>query len=262
MSNLPLYQVDAFTSQVFRGNPAAVCLLSAPLPDATLQAIAAEMNLSETAFLLRAKDEPWEVPLCGHATLSAAAVLFEAIGVATEELAFHTLSGVLLARRDGARVHLDFPVDPPLPCKAPLDVLASLGLPEARAAAYGDITRKLLLELDTPQAIRELTPNFGTLLAAESMAQFKGLIVTATGDAPYDFCSRYFAPWVGINEDPVTGSAHTLLAPYWSAQLHRDTFLAHQASARGGELWVSLKSQARVDIAGEAVIVLEGTLRI
>ncbi len=281
MTKLPLYQVDAFSPVPFKGNPAAVCLLPRPYNDATLQAIAAEMNLSETAFLLRSGRQPWvehetfllrwftpqvEVRLCGHGTLSAAAVLFNAVEVAAPQVTFQTLSGDLIARRtDDGAILLDFPLEPPLACAPPPDVLEALGITQARMAAYGAGDRKLLLHFERAEDIRALRPDFAALLHAPSMAAYQGLIVTAPGDpdTPYDFVSRFFAPAVGIDEDPVTGSAHTLLAPYWAERLDKRELFAYQASARGGELRIRLgegEAKDRVFLEGQAVIVLEGKL--
>lgn len=283
MTEIPLYQVDAFSPEPFKGNPAAVCLLPQTYDDATLQAIAAEMNLSETAFLLRSGRQPWaesetfllrwftpqvEVRLCGHGTLSAAAVLFDAVEVAAPQVTFQTLSGDLIARRtdDGAIV-LDFPLDPPLACAPPPDVLEALGVAQARMAACGAGAEKLLLNFERAEEVRNLQPDFAALRNAPSMAAYQGLIVTAPGDpdTPYDFVSRFFAPAVGIDEDPVTGSAHTLLAPYWAERLGKREMLAYQASARGGELRVRLGEGAaedRVFLEGQAVIVLAGKLLV
>ena len=283
MTEIPLYQVDAFSPEPFKGNPAAVCLLPQTYDDATLQAIAAEMNLSETAFLLRSGRQPWaesetfllrwftpqvEVRLCGHGTLSAAAVLFDAVEVAAPQVTFQTLSGDLIARRtdDGAIV-LDFPLDPPLACAPPPDVLEALGVAQARMAACGAGAEKLLLNFERAEEVRNLQPDFAALRNAPSMAAYQGLIVTAPGDpdTPYDFVSRFFAPAVGIDEDPVTGSAHTLLAPYWAERLGKREMFAYQASARGGELRVRLGEGAaedRVFLEGQAVIVLAGKLLV
>ena len=281
MERVPLYQVDAFTSVAFRGNPAAVCLLPMPIADPLLQAIAAEMNLSETAFLLRTNHRRWrsgdtfslrwftpqtEVPLCGHATLATAAVLFEIIRVTATEVTFQTMSGDLPARKREDAIALDFPADPPVSCKPPHGILGPLGLSEDMvvASCYGARTHKLLLHLVDRQLVSELSPDFQALLAAESMSAYRGLIVTApgAGDGDYDFLSRFFAPWIGINEDPVTGSAHTVLAPYWATQLGKSELRAYQASARGGELGVRLLGGGRVELLGHATMVFEGYLSL
>ncbi|MGC9469874.1 MAG: PhzF family phenazine biosynthesis protein [Anaerolineae bacterium] len=279
MDRVPLYQVDAFTGTRFRGNPAAVCLLPAPLEDALLQAIAAEMNLSETAFLERTSRRRWaagdvfslrwftprtEVRLCGHATLASAAVLFDVVGVQSSEVTFETLSGDLRARRAESGIALDFPLDPPQTCEVPHGIVEALGLsPDAvTAAACGRRTHKLLLELSQASTLRALTPDFPALLRSEEAKTYRGLVVTAAGGEDYDFISRYFAPWVGINEDPVTGSAHTVLGPYWAERLGKSHLHAYQASERGGELWVKLLEGARVELVGEATLVFEGYLSV
>lgn len=281
IERVPLYQVDAFTTVAFRGNPAAVCLLPMPLADPLLQTIAAEMNLSETAFLLRTNHRCWrsgdtfslrwftpqtEVPLCGHATLATAAVLFEITRVSATEVTFQTMSGDLLARKRDDGIALDFPTDPPVPCKPPSGILGALGLSVDMvvASCYGAKTHKLLLHLADTQLVSELCPDYQALLAVETMAAYRGLIVTAAGagDGDYDFISRFFAPWIGINEDPVTGSAHTVLGPYWTAQLGKSELRAYQASARGGELGVRLLEGGRVELVGQAAMVFEGCLTL
>ncbi len=280
---IPLYQVDAFTRIPFRGNPAAVCLLPHLLDDVLMQAIAAEMNLSETAFVMPVDNAPWaeattfslrwftpkvEVRLCGHATLGTAAVLFDAVGVQTDAVTFKTLSGDLIARRaagsDAAslRIKLDFPADTPVPCEPPTGALHALGVTAAQAAVYGTRARDLLIQLADAQLVRDLRPDFTALLTCEELATYRGLMVTAPGEPPYDFVSRFFAPRVGINEDPVTGSAHTLLTPYWSARLGKTEMLAYQASARGGEIGVRLLGNGRVELLGHAVIVFKGELSV
>lgn len=280
MLEIPLYQVDAFTREPFKGNPAAVCLLEAPLPASVMQAIAAEMNLSETAFVQLLEGCNWEtarrfslrwftptveVRLCGHATLATAAVLFRECGVTADTVAFETLSGTLRAQRVEAGVspvgiRLDFPADPPIPVAAPEGVAEALGGAEIAWAGVGSKTRMLLLHLAEGETVRRLRPDFERLGAAMETADLHGPIVTAAGTPPYDFISRFFAPGLGINEDPVTGSAHTVLAPYWAARLGREALSAYQASARGGELRVRLLPGARVEIVGEAIVVVRGTL--
>jgi len=280
---ISLYQVDAFTSVPFKGNPAAVCLLSHPLDDAVMQSIAAEMNLSETAFVMRLDDAPWpesttfslrwftpavEVRLCGHATLATSAVLFDVLGVTVPAVTYKTLSGDLIARceKDATtnmlRIVLDFPKDTPVACDVPEGVLDVIGATGSVAAAYGSSTNDLLLHLVDVQHLCNLRPDFSALLACEGMASYRGLLVTATGEPPYDFVSRFFAPWVGINEDPVTGSSHTLLTPYWAARLGKMAMLAYQASARGGEVGVRLAGDDRVELIGSAVVVFKGALYV
>jgi len=276
---VPLYQIDAFTGTAFTGNPAAVCLLDSPLNATWMQAIASEMAMSETAFLLRAGTRWWqsadtfrlrwftpttEVPLCGHATLATAAVLFDVIGVEADAVTFQTLSGDLVARRGTQGIALDFPLDAPRPCAPPADVLEALGLSPTAVVdtAFGVATRKLLIHLGDEAFVRALRPAFPALQDAESMREYRGLIVTAAGHPPYDFVSRFFAPWIGIDEDPVTGSAHTLLTPYWAGRLGKTALRAFQASARGGELRVRLLGEDRVELVGQATLVLEGHLTL
>ncbi len=286
---LPLYKVDAFTTIPFQGNPAAVCLLEAPLEEDIMKAIAREMNLSETAFVMPAAGAGmvsgvgaggdysgdnysggcyslrWftprvEVPLCGHGTLSTAKVLFDEVGVGARELRFETRSGLLKAVKANDGVMLDFPLDDPVKVAAPPGIIKTLGNPRVLNCAYGRATKKLLVQLEDQESVVKLAPNFSALKLAESDMEIKGLIVTAAigsgnmegqgnaaaqENAPmpgtaYDFVSRYFAVWVGIDEDPVTGSSHTVLAPYWGKMLGKNRMRAYQASSRGGEMEVIL----------------------
>ncbi len=276
---LRIFQVDAFTQEPFKGNPAAVCLLSHEYDDALLRAVAAEMNLSETAFVIPLDAEDWkmatrfslrwftplvEVRLCGHATLATGAVLLNVIKVAAPCVAFETLSGELVARRDaGGGVVLDFPADPPQTLAAPTAILEALGCTHAVVETlYAPQTQKLLVCLEEEAQVRALVPDYGRLKTAPAPDAVKGVIVTAPSQSLYDFISRYFAPWVGINEDPVTGSAHTVLAPYWAKRLAKTALDAYQASARGGTLHVRLVSDTRVELVGHAVVMLEGILRV
>jgi predicted PhzF superfamily epimerase YddE/YHI9 len=250
---VPLYQVDAFTSQLFRGNPAAVCPLESWLPDSTLQAIAAENNLSETAFLVREGDAyrlRWftpklEVDLCGHATLAAGFVLLKAAG----EVSFLTRSGTLRVRREGNLLTMNLPALPAMPMPAP-DVLAALGPRETLRAT------NWLAVFDREDEVRNLAPDFGKLATLHPY----GVIVTAPG-REVDFVSRYFVPSFGVNEDPVTGSAHCTLVPYWSRRLGKKKLHAHQVSHRGGELACE-DLGARVALSGRCVLYLEGEIRI
>lgn len=277
MPTIPLYQVDAFADEPFRGNPAAVCLLDAPLPEATMQAIAGEMNLSETAFVQPLDGAAWpeaerfslrwftpvsEVNLCGHATLATAAVLFGEVGVGAASVRFETRSGTLMAARDGRAVRLDFPADPPMPCELPQAIAAALGHPAVTAAARGPAMGMLLVHLADHQTVAALRPDLAALNLASEAAQAMGVIVTAAGAPPYDFVSRFFAPAVGIDEDPVTGAAHTVLTPYWQPILGKDRMLAYQASARGGVVRVEMLPAGRVALIGNAVVVFSATLRL
>jgi PhzF family phenazine biosynthesis protein len=255
-------QVDAFTSTPFGGNPAAVCLLATPVDERWMQAVAREMNLSETAFLVRQTDGfdlRWftptvEIDLCGHATLASAHVLWEEGHLdAAAEARFHTRSGVLCAMRRGSWIELDFPATRPQPADPPPGLLAALG---ARPRSVARSQYDYLIELESEQAVRELGPDFGALCAIDT----RGVMVTSRADsAEFDFVSRFFAPAAGIEEDPVTGSAHCALGPYWQGRLGKADFVAYQASARGGVVRVGVRGE-RVMLAGQAVTVLRGEL--
>lgn len=261
-----LFQVDAFTAQPFSGNPAAVYLLPEAREDRWLQQVASEMNLSETAFLQIRRDGfnlRWftpaiEVALCGHATLASAHILWEEEYLQPDEEArFHTLSGLLIARRKGDWIELDFPARPILTSEVPAGLYEALGLTASDVRFAGKNQFDYLVEVLTEEDVRGLKPDFVRLAAIEA----RGVIVTAQardGQA-YDFVSRFFAPQAGINEDPVTGSAHCCLAPYWSARLGRDTLVGYQASARGGIVRVHCAGE-RVLLGGQAVTVSRGIL--
>lgn len=272
-ATVPFYQIDAFASEPFRGNPAAVCLFESPPAPELMQAIASEMNLSETAFLveLEARSEEsharfalrWftpavEVPLCGHATLASAKVLFDELRLPVEEFRFETASGVLRARRSGTGFEIDLPERRGRTVPAPDDLLAAFGRPEVVECCRTLDDRCLLLRLPDGTNLRELRPDFGRLLALPDNT-LRGVVVTAASSGAHDFHSRYFAPWAGVAEDPVTGAAHCVLGPYWSAQLGKRDFRAFQASARGGEVGVRL-AEGRVFLSGGAVTVIRGTL--
>nr|WP_290223801.1 PhzF family phenazine biosynthesis protein [Trichocoleus desertorum] len=260
---LTITQVDAFTNQPFSGNPAAVCVLPEPRDDQWMQNVAREMNLSETAFLLQQEDGfnlRWftptvEVDLCGHATLASAHALWE-LGYLKpdQEAKFHTRSGLLTAQRQGDWIVLNFPAQPATAIAPPPDLDAALGVTNLNYVGSNQID--YLVELESEAVIRDLQPNL-TLLKAFSV---RGIIVTSLPDAgEYDFVSRFFAPQSGIDEDPVTGSAHCCLGPYWQERLKKDELLAYQASPRGGVLRVHCQDD-RVAIAGQAVTVLRGEL--
>lgn len=253
---LPLYQVDAFTSKLFGGNPAAICPLECWLPDSVLQHIAAENNLSETAFFVKEADGyrlRWftpavEVDLCGHATLAAAFVLLECLGLPTDEVTFHTRSGPLSVHRQAYLYTLDFPSRPGFPVPVSDALTAALG--QAPEAAYR--ARDLLCIFPTEADVAALKPDMKALAALPDFA----VIATAPGHH-CDFVSRFFAPAQGIDEDPVTGSAHCTLTPYWANRLDKPQLTAKQISARGGDLLVELAGD-RVKISGRAVLYLEG----
>jgi PhzF family phenazine biosynthesis protein len=274
-----LFHVDAFTRTAFRGNPAAVVILDSPRDDAWMQAVAREMNVSETAFALpsAAPDGEavfalrWftpstEVPLCGHATLATAAVLLGE-GVVGGKVAFDTASGRLEVEQQGAALAMSLPSFELEPASNAHHIVAAAGVsPVDVRLARG--ARKLLVRVATESEVHAASPDFARLLAAGNPDSVFGLIVTAEGarkgqpGAPH-FVSRYFAPWVGIDEDPVTGSAHCALGPYWGAVLGRKKMLAAQLSARGGELGVELISSdagARVVLTGSCVVLSRGFL--
>jgi predicted PhzF superfamily epimerase YddE/YHI9 len=255
-----IFVVDAFTDAVFRGNPAAVVLLDEEHDDGFLQSVAAEMNLSETAFITLGGEETglrWftptvEVDLCGHATLASAAVLW-AEGIGPDPIRFRTRSGLLGACRVGEAIELDFPALPALPCAEPEGLAEVLG-----AEVLGVYSSRFdwLVELPSPEVVRGVHPEPAALRAFEA----RGVIVTAVGgEGTADFTSRFFAPAAGIDEDPVTGSAHCVLAPFWAERLGRDELVGHQASRRGGTVGVSVRGE-RVALRGDAVIVLAGEL--
>jgi PhzF family phenazine biosynthesis protein len=259
---VPIAVVDAFTDQPFRGNPAAVCVLPEARSPDWMQQLAQEMNLSETAFLYRQDDGfelRWftpvlEVELCGHATLASAHVLWEGGYLRPGQPArFYTRSGLLTAERRGEGIQLDFPATPAQETSPPDELLHALGV-EARFV--GKYRSHYLVEVDGEEVVRRMKPDFRAL--AEVAA--RGIIVTSRSDSPpYDFVSRFFAPTAGINEDPVTGSAHCCLGPFWKSRLGKDEFLAYQASRRGGVVRVRV-ALPRVLLGGKAVTVLRGEL--
>ncbi|MGH7532846.1 MAG: PhzF family phenazine biosynthesis protein [Gemmatimonadales bacterium] len=257
-----LIQVDAFTDKPYHGNPAAVCLLSKAMPDSWLRDVANEMNLSETAFLLAEKDQwrlRWftpavEVDLCGHATLASAHVLWELGKLKKGQPArFLTRSGLLTATKSGAWIELDLPADPAEEAEAPAELVEALHTPIVHTA-QGKFD--YLVEVESEALVRELAPDIRLLGELTT----RGISVTAPASTNgYDFVSRFFAPGAGIDEDPVTGSAHCMLGPWWSARLGKDTMTAAQISARGGVVHVHVGSD-RVRLGGQAVTVLRGEL--
>jgi PhzF family phenazine biosynthesis protein len=258
----PLYIVDAFASARFTGNPAAVCLLNEPAQAGWMQAVAAEMNLSETAFLAQQADSfdlRWftpvtEVDLCGHATLASAHVLWETNRLKPDEtVRFHTRSGLLTAERTQNWIELDFPATPPEPIEPPEGLSDLLG---SVPRYVGRTPFDLLLELTDEEELHELMPDFAGL----SRLPVRGFIVTTrSDDARYDFQSRFFAPAAGVNEDPVTGSAHCALAPYWAGHLGKTKMTGYQASARGGIVEVETIAD-RVKLRGQVVTAFRGEL--
>ncbi|MBL7199612.1 MAG: PhzF family phenazine biosynthesis protein [Anaerolineae bacterium] len=259
--NTRIIQVDAFTHQPFRGNPAGVCLLEGQASAAWMQAVAAEMNLSETAFLCPHSDgfdiryfTPLvEVPLCGHATLASAHVLWEESLASTDgPIPLQAPAGPLTARRESDWICLDFPAYPVSPAGSPVDLAGVLGAEPQ--AVHRLPTHGYLLELDSEDTVRDLQPDFSGM----RRQQLGGVIVTARCDGTkYDFVSRFFAPDIGIDEDPVTGVAHCSLGPYWADRLGKRELVGHQVSRRGGVVRVRVRG-SRVDILGQAVTVIRG----
>lgn len=257
---LPLWQVDAFSARRFGGNPAAVVPLPEWLPEPTLLAIAAENNLAETAYLVAQGEDyqiRWftpamEVPLCGHATLASGWVVLNRIEPGRDGVTFHSKSGPLKVVRDGERLAMDFPAIAVENGASHPQLVAALGrAPKALSSGF-----QWLAEYANEDEVRALSPDF----AALGRIDLHGVIATAPGK-DCDFVSRFFAPSAGINEDPVTGSAHSRLVPYWAARLQRQKFFARQVSPRGGELWCELRGQ-RVAMAGHATLYLEGTIEV
>jgi len=256
---IPFYQIDAFTSRVFAGNPAGVCFLEAWPEEGLLQSIAAENNLAETAFLVGRADGSYdlrwftpkmEVDLCGHATLASAFAIFEFVAPSTSATVFHTKSGMLSVERQGDLLVMDFPARPPKAVEPPSNLAEMLGLEPLEVLA----SRDLFVVLEKEDEVRGAAPD----LASIATLDYLGLIVTAEGKSS-DFVSRFFAPRAGIPEDPVTGSAHCTLVPYWSKRLGKKRLHALQVSSRGGELFC-VDEGARVFIGGKAATYLRGKI--
>lgn len=257
---IDIWQVDAFAGEVFEGNPAAVCILDEWLPERTMQSIAQENNLSETAFLV-CEPEGWrirwftptdEVDLCGHATLASAHVLYEHRGEEADALELNSNSGILKVRRDGSLLELDFPAAKLEKEAPPRELFNALGI--LAVEVYRDTD--YLWVLESEEEVRSVDPDFREMLKVDT----RGVIVTAPGEE-VDFVSRFFAPAVGVEEDPVTGSAHTMLTPYWAEKLGKTELTARQVSSRGGSLRCRMAGD-RVRIAGGARTYLEGTITI
>ncbi|MET4701905.1 PhzF family phenazine biosynthesis protein [Constrictibacter sp. MBR-5] len=259
--SIPIYQVDAFADRVFGGNPAAVCPLETWLPDAVMQAIAAENNLSETAFFVPRGDDydlRWftpgvEVDLCGHATLGSAWVIFNRLAPERSVVRFHTRSGILTVKRDGDSLAMDLPANPAKPCDDAPGLLEALGATPAEVLTTRD---HFVAVFPTQAEVRDLAPDFGRMAALDRWA----VMVTAPGD-DVDFVSRFFAPRKGVPEDPVTGSAHCVLTPFWAARLGRNELTARQISRRGGSLRCRLLGD-RVELVGRVAPYLQGTIDI
>ncbi len=264
---LPIFTVDAFTNEPFKGNPAAVCLLKEDIPTSLMQNIAFELNLAETAFVLREKDSDtyslrWmtpvsEVDLCGHATLASSHIMWqEGICKKDETINFNTRSGLLTAKYNNGKITLDFPAIPQKKIEYPPELIDAIGGVQPK---YVGMTKwNYIIELGSESDIRNLKPDFNVMLKLPGW----GTIITAVADMPgYDFISRFFAPEKGIQEDPVTGSAHCALAPYWQGRLGKNTFKAYQASERGGTLDIVIEGD-RVYLTGEALTVINGEIEV
>jgi PhzF family phenazine biosynthesis protein len=257
-----IFQVDAFTATPFTGNPAAVCILDVPAEGQWMQQVAAEMNLSETAFLVEREDGfdlRWftptvEVDLCGHATLASAHILWQTGRLRLDaEARFHTLSGLLTAKWRENVVELNFPVETVKPSAAPGRLLDAL---QVTPRFVGKGRHSYLIEVEAEEIVRQLKPDFDLMTQVDA----GGVMVTSVADTPgYDFVSRFFAPRMGINEDPVTGSAHCCLGPFWAARLGKIEMVAYQASSRGGVVGVRIAGD-RAHLRGEAITVMRGKL--
>jgi PhzF family phenazine biosynthesis protein len=259
---IPIYQADAFTDKLFGGNPAAVCPLTEWLPDAVMQKIALENNLAETAFfvkndngyLLRWFTPELEIDLCGHATLASAHIIFTELGYEDDTIYFDTVkAGTLVVKRDGNKYCMDFPSRPPFAADAPEGLVAALGGKKPLKVLR---SRDYMLVYESEEDVAGIVPDHSALAKIDTL----GVIVTAPGKE-VDFVSRFFAPAAGVPEDPVTGSAHCNLIPYWAGKLGKNTLHAYQVSARKGELWCELKGD-RVLMAGKAVTYLKGEIYI
>jgi predicted PhzF superfamily epimerase YddE/YHI9 len=259
----PLWIVDAFTDRPFAGNSAAVCPLDRPASDEWMQLVAAEMNLSETAFLIPEADGfrlRWftpavEVDLCGHATLASAHVLWESGSLPlTAPARFHTRSGLLTSTREGDAIILDFPAEPARPCDPPPGLVEAVG---SAPRSVGRNRMDYLMEYDSADVVRSLRPDFARL----ATVPVRGVIVTAPADGQHDFVSRFFAPASGVAEDPVTGSAHCCLGPFWAAKFGKNDLVGYQVSKRGGVVRVGVRGE-RVRLGGRAVTVLRGELTV
>ncbi|HKK46071.1 MAG TPA: PhzF family phenazine biosynthesis protein [Balneolaceae bacterium] len=257
---LSIYQVDAFSQQPFKGNPAAVCPLDEWLPDELMQNIAMENNLSETAFFVKQENDyrlRWftpvaEVDLCGHATLASSHVLFEHLGYDADMIRFDSNSGELQVRREDDRLLMNFPASEVNPVDIPDFLEEAVGIPAQELYKDTDY----LYVVENEQQVRNLNPDIRLLKEAD----VRGIIVTAPGNE-VDFVSRFFAPAVGVEEDPVTGSAHTMLTPYWSARLGNNELIARQISQRGGTIYCTLQGD-RVELGGYACTILQGEISI
>jgi PhzF family phenazine biosynthesis protein len=259
--NLPIYQVDAFTSKLFGGNPAAICPLTEWLDEKTMQNIALENNLSETAFFIKENDSyhiRWftpteEVPLCGHATLASSFIIFNYLNKSIDKIKYISKSGELIVEKQGDLLCMNFPANIPIPAEPPSGLIEAIGL-EPKEILFND---SFFLVYESESDIKKIVPDIRGI----TKAGVSWVIITASGDE-VDFVSRFFAPGSGIDEDPVTGYAHTLLTPYWSEKLKKSTLRAKQLSKRGGEIFVENLGNNRVKISGRCAFYLEGKIVI
>ncbi|MFD1292788.1 PhzF family phenazine biosynthesis protein [Lutibacter holmesii] len=262
------YIVDSFTNTAFKGNPAGVCIVTTLISDEKMQAIAAELNLSETAFVQHISNNNYsiryfspimEIPLCGHATLASAKIIFENTSV--EEIHFTTFQNIeLVTKKEGEKISMVFPVYETTKATVSKELLTALGISEINNCVYNKETNILLLEISSTSALAKLTPDFEALVKTNN--SINGVLVTSSSTSEYDFHSRYFWPWSGSNEDPVTGATHTFLAKYWSEKLNKTAMKSFQASQRTGAMEVELIENNQLIIKGEAVIVFKGELCI
>jgi len=268
---LPIYIVDAFTDEPFKGNPAGVCIVETELPLSTMLSIAKELGYSETAFI-QSRDErgkysiryfspKMEIPLCGHATMASAKVLFEKYPD-LDHICFQTIEEIdLMISRVGDQIQMEFPVYQTVPASAPQELLKALGIQTIINAAYNSETKILLLEIADSLFLEDLRPDYVALI--RSHKNINGVLVTASSQREgYDFESRYFWPWSGTNEDPVTGGTHTFLTPYWTKRLGKHKMKSFQCSARSGFMEVELIGENKITITGQARILLQGDLRL
>ncbi len=271
MKTLKIYQIDVFTDEPFKGNPAAVCILDEEISEEQMKLVAAEMNLSETAFVLPTNKESdiyslrWftpevEVPLCGHGTIGAAKVLFDVFKIESDEIIFETKSGKLIAKKSKGGIGIDMPLDEYEDIDLSADLLLALGIDKYMDAKVGKTTRKVIIRVDSEEQILNLNPDFNQMKSLKFKEDIKGVAITTNNTNKYDFLSRYFNPWAGINEDPVTGSVHTVLAKYWTDILNKKQFIAYQASNRGGKLNLKIRDEERLEVIGDAIIVLKGDI--
>lgn len=270
-----IFMVDAFTKEAFRGNPAMVCILTDTIDAEYMQKMAFEFNLSETAFLLpKANDAGneyeirWftpqkEVPLCGHATLAASKVLFERLGIPSDVIIYHSQSGILKAKKDSCGICLDFPLDEPddnLP-HGYEEILLAMGITSYENIFWGRSTKKLVIHLRSYEEVINAHPRYEAMRNI-NIEGVKGVGITSAYNREYHFITRYFNPWAGVDEDPVTGSVHTLLASYWSGILGIKELKAYQASERGGEMVLRIGDKNRLELIGDAKIIFSGELYI